>query len=225
MGLLCCKDSQINSENEFKPEENKEKYNENIIKDKSLPGYGGFELQIQWSYFLGNKRFDIVSDKVQLNLNECKFNGSGNDEHGDFNFNAVIDKDGEVMIKSVYEDGLYIKFCGKFEENIIRGNWEDKDNNEGTFTLELISQVWNSDTNFIALKSLNEMIGVGQFNYGFGMLTGTATGESDVHLNVTFADGKKGTFDFSLAEDSIKGKLKSPEGEEELILMAKNEFA
>eukprot|EP00826_Nyctotherus_ovalis_P028611 TRINITY_DN22588_c0_g2_i2.p2 TRINITY_DN22588_c0_g2~~TRINITY_DN22588_c0_g2_i2.p2 ORF type:complete len:141 (+),score=39.34 TRINITY_DN22588_c0_g2_i2:204-626(+) len=117
-------------------------------------------MPVQWRCTVDGEEFDIPVDKAVFSYDVCKFTATGSDGEGCFEAIGVIEKHGDTVIKQVYESKRWRRFEGRFEENVLSGKWKSEDK-QGTFTLEVISTVWHDESNFVALKSLNEFVGIG----------------------------------------------------------------
>ena len=226
MGDMCCKPYNETDNEVLNNEIVQKAYNDLINPETGSRPSDYFNIPVQWSCTSDGSESQISIEQFKFSPERCRFEGGGSDEHGKFTVIGTIAKEGSVMIKLLYEKGslLWKRFEGKLEENMIKGTWKSDDSKEGEFTLELVTTVWSNDDKFVALKGLGEFVGVARFDYGFGAVSGTPTDEDKVKLNIIFGDGKTGTFQFVLSEESLKGKLESPMGEEELELFLKNEF-
>ncbi len=242
MGTTCCKGSDPQDHNEYNFQYSPEQlYNPNEKaagppheagsseqkKAASLESARGFQMVTQWSYTVGGIDISLGIDKLTFSYTQCKFTGEGTDEHGKFRVEGTFNLAGEVTIKLIHETSAVLgkNFEGKFSENVIAGDWTGSEAEKGTFRLELVAHVWHSEQYFVSVKSLTEYMGVGKFPYGYGLVTGTPINEETVHLDIVFGDEKRGSYDFKLGTESIKGQARWVGGEQELYLLFKNEFA
>ena len=222
-----CKDKGSVSEQQSVDMEKVSAVNEG--KKEAIEVFNGFQMEILWKFDVNGGEETIPVDKLILCKDKCKFFGQGTDQIGRFSVVGDFLTTGDVVIKLIHStsDMLGKIFEGKFEENTIVGNWSNGQAQKGKFKLELVSNVWHTPASFIALKGLQELVGIGKFSYGYGILTGTPKGDDSgiVHLDIFFGDGKTGVFDFSFKEDGIQGILETPNGKEEVNLVLRNEFA
>ena len=181
----------------------------------------GFQMPIQWGYSADEKGF-IPLKEMHFSYDTCKFLAIGNDSEGEFAVTGMIEKQGEVTIEQIYRAKGRKKFKGKFDENVLNGEWENS-GKEGKFTLEFISKVWRSDKHFVALKSLQEPVGIAKFDYGFGIVHGTPSAENSMSLIVTFNDGKTGGLKCTLQEDKMRVEVEVSNKKQILQLKAKDE--
>lgn len=240
MGAVCCTEPETRTDNEvnFKklndpnvrpaPQQAAPRQAPELTKardDLDFDFDKGFALEIQWNCTLDGKEVHIPIDKLIFSYTACQFVAKGTDEKGAFKVTGRIALNGEVRMRLAHSQAQFGReFRGKFVENVIAGECKDAAGHMGTFKLELISTVWKSANSFVALKSLNEAVGFGCFAYGYAVFSGTPRSEDSVQLNLVFADGKSGLFSFKTGEESISGKVESPNGAEDIVLALKNEF-
>ena len=223
MGMTCCK-SYNTAEDEYSERDYSRKPNAHPEYNDGENAVDNFQIPIQWNCIQDCNQFQIPVDSLKFNCEKCVFEATGNDEQGKFDVIGNIELSGNVIIKQTYKDTQWKRFEGKFTESIIEGKWKNHEHVEGTFRLELITTIWHNENSLVALKNLQEFVGVVKFPYGYGIVSGTPLGESEVKLNVIFGNKKTGSFQFTIADDCLKGKLISPDGEQDLNLELKNEF-
>lgn len=196
-----------------------------VTKKDSHPLSPIFEMEIQWFFTYMGSETKIMGDKLRFSVEPFKFWTQEIDSDGEFSVEGHFDIKGKVEIELKHEKlELNKKFTGKFEENSIIGDWKSE-KEEGGFKLELVSNIWNSKDAFICFKSTKEPYGIGRFQYGYALMSGTPGSDTQALVNLNFPDGNHGILECTIIEEKIHGKLKLKSGkEEEVFLTKKNEF-